>query len=142
MICECLHYSQSKANLLSTFFSRIYIKLMEIAIVEFVAILSTHTFMTRLIGFISIYCFSDDLPWNLIIALSIATLQCGSYTSENFWERWSITGCTLPRRSLPGTWLSSRNKGIVVNKVEMSWKWSQEMQSATGKQWKTGSLFQ
>ena len=82
-------------------FSRIDLKLLEI-LYPLWLYPSTHTFKTFLLASLG-YIFWHDSHWKkLIIASLTATSQCGSYTSKNLWERWSIIGCTLPEQLWPG----------------------------------------
>ena len=110
MICSVC---SAKANLLSTFFSRIYLKLLGIAIVA----ISKYPdlYMCLLIGFIGIYCFKDGIPLNLIIAIMTATwiiyVEKSLKQVINYWLHFAQKIMT---------WSSSRHKGIIVDKVEIS----------------------
>ena len=75
---QCLHNSRSKVVVLScvTLLPSIYFKAREVAIVT---ICKDPYLYVRFVGLRGIYCFSEDLLWNFIIASSTATSRLPSW---------------------------------------------------------------
>ena len=101
LLTKPFHHTSTKPdfNLIVVLFPNIYISNWNTYPADESA--RTHALYPRLMGFIGIYCFSEDLPLNSIIASSIDCELVATHWRWNSWLSLSIKGRNLYSLSYP-----------------------------------------